>query len=252
MSHLISFDNVTLGYGRTVVLQGLDFDIEDGELLGLVGPNGGGKTTVLRAVLEVLRPRQGVVRRHRPDLRFGYVPQRSQLDGHWPLSTLDVVLMGLYREVGLVRRPSKQHREEARQLLEYVELGSDVDRLFSTLSGGQRQRALLARALITRPDLLVLDEPTTGLDLAGTATFFEVVEDLQRERGLTVLLASHDLNAVANHVERVALVLPGAFRVGSIEELITSEVLSDLYGVPVEVEHADGRVAILTPRGPAA
>jgi ABC-type Mn2+/Zn2+ transport system ATPase subunit len=248
---LITFEGVELGYGRPLVLKDLDFDIEEGEVLGLVGPNGGGKTTVLRAVLGVLQPLNGRVHRHRPEIRFGYVPQRSRLDGRWPLRTLDVVLMGLYREAGLVRRPSRRHREEATALLEYVALGPEAEREFSTLSGGQQQRALLARALITRPDVLVLDEPFAGLDVAGTAQLLRIVGELHRERGLTVLMASHDLNTVANHVERVALVLSGAFRVGRSEEVLTSEGLTGLYGVSIDVERVGGRVAIVVSSGAA-
>lgn len=245
MSHLITFEDAALGYGRRLVLEEVAFDVEEGEVLGLVGPNGGGKTTVLRAALGVLLPLQGRVHYHRSDLRFGYVPQRSNLDGRWPLRAIDVVLMGFYREVGLVRRPSTEHRTRARALLEFVALEDHVGRPFSTLSGGQQQRVLLARALATRPDVLVLDEPTSGLDVAGTAQLLRIVEKLHRERGLTVLLASHDLNAVANHVERVALVLPGAFRVGRTRDLITSDSLSALYGVPVDVAHVDGRVSVV-------
>jgi ABC-type Mn2+/Zn2+ transport system ATPase subunit len=251
MSHLISFEGATLGYGRRVVLEGLDFKIEDGEVLGFVGPNGGGKTTILRAILDVLQPLKGSVTRHRPSLRFGYVPQRSRLDGRWPLRTVDVVLMGLYRETGLVRRPSRAHRDEALSLLEYVALGPQAERDFMTLSGGQQQRALLARALITRPDILVLDEPSTGLDVAGTAQLLRIVGDLHRDRGLTVLLSSHDLNTVANHVERVALVLSGAFQIGRTEDVLTSERLSELYGVPIDVERIEGRVAIVVSSGAA-
>jgi ABC-type Mn2+/Zn2+ transport system ATPase subunit len=252
MSHLITFRDVTLAYGPHPVLEDLDFAIEEGEVLGLVGPNGGGKTTILRAVLGVLEPRRGTVRRHRPDLRFGYVPQRSRLDSRWPLRTVDVVLMGSYRQVGLMRRPSSSERDEAMALLDFVALGEHALKRFSTLSGGQQQRALLARALITRPDVLVLDEPSAGLDVAGTAQLLRIVGELHRERGLTVVLSSHDLNAVANHVERVAFVRPGGLRIGRADQVLTSKGLSELYGVPVHVERVDGRTAVVVTEGPAA
>ncbi|MBT8488561.1 MAG: metal ABC transporter ATP-binding protein [Gemmatimonadetes bacterium] len=251
MSHLISFEGVTLAYGRRTVLEGLDFDIEEGEVLGLVGPNGGGKTTVLKALLGVLQPVHGRVVRHGPGVRFGYVPQRSRLDERWPLRTIDVVLMGLYPQAGLVRRPSRAHVGEASAMLEYVALGPQAQLEFSTLSGGQKQRTLLARALITKPDILVLDEPTSGLDVAGTTHILRIVADLHRERALTVLLSSHDLNTVANHVQRVALVVSGAFRIGPAEEVLTSAALSHLYGLPIAVERVGGRVAIVASSGAA-
>jgi ABC-type Mn2+/Zn2+ transport system ATPase subunit len=244
VSALITFRDATLGYGRRVILEGLNFDVEEGEVVGFVGPNGGGKTTILRSILGILAPLRGEIVRHQP-LRFGYVPQRSRLDVRWPLRAVDVVLMGLYRETGLVRRPDGARRDEARRLLEYVGLGHAVDRHFSELSGGQQQRALLARALITRPQVLALDEPSAGLDVAGTAQLLRIVGELHRERGLTVLLCSHDLNAVANHVDRVALVLKGAFRIGRTDELITSQALSELYAVPVDVARVDGRAVVV-------
>jgi ABC-type Mn2+/Zn2+ transport system ATPase subunit len=231
---LIDFDRVTLGYGRRAVLTDLTFEIPDGDFLGLVGPNGAGKTTILRAILGSLAPMAGTITRA-DGLRFGYVPQRDQVDYNFPLKVVDVVLMGRYDRVGLARRPGKLDRDRARAALEHVGIAQLANEPLSSLSGGQRQRALIARALVGEPNLLVLDEPTNGMDLLSTTQILGLVRDLHERDGLTVLMVSHALNEVANHVRRIALVLEGAFRVGAVDEIMNEETLSEMYGLPVEV-----------------
>jgi ABC-type Mn2+/Zn2+ transport system ATPase subunit len=235
---LITFDGVTLGYGRRPVLTDLGFRIPEGDFLGLVGPNGAGKTTILRAILGSLRPMAGTITRA-DGLRFGYVPQRDQVDYNFPLEVVDVVLMGRYDRVGLARRPGRHDRERARAALEHVGIAHLADEPLSALSGGQRQRALIARALVGEPNLLVLDEPTNGMDLVSTTQILALVRELHERDGLTVLMVSHALNEVANYVRRIALVLEGAFRVGDVDAIMTEETLSDMYGIPVEVSTFD-------------
>jgi len=234
VSALITFDRVTLGYGRRVVLSDLSFEIPEGDFLGLVGPNGAGKTTILRAILGSLAPLAGGITRA-DGLRFGYVPQRDHVDYNFPLKVLDVVLMGRYDRVGLARRPSASDRDRARAALEQVGIAPLADESLSALSGGQRQRALIARALVGEPNILVLDEPTNGMDLVSTTQILALVRELHERDGLTVLMVSHALNEVANYVRRIALVLEGAFRIGDVNEIMTEETLSEMYGIPVEV-----------------
>lgn len=238
MKALITFDGVTLGYGRRPVLTDLGFRIPEGDFLGLVGPNGAGKTTILRAILGSLQPMAGTITRA-DGLRFGYVPQRDQVDYNFPLEVVDVVLMGRYDRVGLARRPGRHDRERARAALEHVGIAHLADEPLSALSGGQRQRALIARALVGEPNLLVLDEPTNGMDLVSTTQILALVRELHERDGLTVLMVSHALNEVANYVRRIALVLEGAFRVGDVDAIMTEETLSDMYGIPVEVSTFD-------------
>lgn len=236
---LISAQALTLGYGTTVVFENLSFTIEQGDMLGLVGPNGGGKTTLMRAILGSLQPQNGTLVRHDSEIRFGYVPQRQHLDPIWPLSTLDVVAMGTYARVGLGRKLSSAHLDDALMALEHVGIRRLADRRYADLSGGQKQRTLMARALATRPTFLVLDEPTQGMDLASSTGILELIERLHDE-GITVLLASHRLNTVANYVKRVALVHKGQLQIGARDDLLTGENLSALYGIPVDVIHEDG------------
>jgi ABC-type Mn2+/Zn2+ transport system ATPase subunit len=234
MTSLITFDRVTLGYGRRPVLTDLSFRIPEGDFLGLVGPNGAGKTTILRAILGSLSPLSGTITRA-DGLRFGYVPQRDQVDYNFPLKVVDVVLMGRYARVGLARRPGRHDRDRARAALEHVGIAHLADEPLSALSGGQRQRALIARALVGEPNLLVLDEPTNGMDLVSTTQILALVRELHERDGLTVLMVSHALNEVANYVRRIALVLEGAFRVGEVDEIMTEERLTEVWGIPVEV-----------------
>ncbi|HEY9448156.1 MAG TPA: ABC transporter ATP-binding protein, partial [Gemmatimonadaceae bacterium] len=146
-----------------------------------------------------------------------------------------VVLMGRYDRVGLARRPGKLDHDRARAALEHVGIAPLANEPLSALSGGQRQRCLIARALVGEPNLLILDEPTNGMDLVSTTQILALVRELHERDGLTVLMVSHALNEVANYVRRIALVLEGAFRVGEVDEIMTEETLSEMYGIPVEV-----------------
>ncbi|HET7623033.1 MAG TPA: metal ABC transporter ATP-binding protein [Gemmatimonadaceae bacterium] len=248
MTALITFDRVTLGYGRRPVLTDLSFEISEGDFLGLVGPNGAGKTTILRAILGSLSPMAGTITRS-DGLRFGYVPQRDQVDYNFPLKVVDVVLMGRYDRVGLARRPGRHDRDRARAALEHVGIAHLADEPLSALSGGQRQRALIARALVGEPNLLILDEPTNGMDLVSTTQILALVRELHERDGLTVLMVSHALNEVANYVRRIALVLEGAFRIGEVDEIMTEETLSEMYGIPVEVSSFEEHRMVFARRG---
>lgn len=247
MTPLVRFDKVTLGYGRRPVLTGISFDIEEGDFLGLVGPNGSGKTTILRATLGTLKPLAGTVTRA-PGLRFGYVPQRDQVDYGFPLKVLEVVLMGRYDRIGIGRRPSGEDRALALAALDHVGIADLAGQPLSALSGGQKQRTLIARALVGKPNLLVLDEPTTGMDLVSTTQILGLVRELHERDRLTVLMVSHALNEVANYVERIALVNQGKFRIGPLDEVLSEEMLSDLYGLPVDVASVDGHRIVLARR----
>lgn len=247
MSALVSFRGATLGYGRRTILSGLDFEVPEGDFLGVVGPNGAGKTTVLRALLGTLAPLEGTVARA-PGLRFGYVPQRDQVDYSFPLRVLDVVLMGRYDRIGLARRPGREDRERAMAALEHVGIAELAERPLKDLSGGQKQRTLIARALVGEPTLLVLDEPTNGMDLVATTQILGLVRELHERDNLTVIMVSHALNEVANYVERIALVVGGGFRIGTVDEIMTEPVLSEMYGIPVEVDSHDGHRIVLARR----
>jgi ABC-type Mn2+/Zn2+ transport system ATPase subunit len=248
---LVRFDRATLGYGggRRVVLSDLSFEIPPGDFLGLVGPNGAGKTTILRAILGTLEPLSGVVE-VKQGLRFGYVPQRDSVDYGFPLTVLDVVLMGRYDRIGLGRRPAAADHELAMRALTHVGISHLADQQLSALSGGQKQRALIARALVGQPDILVLDEPTNGMDLVSTTQILSLVRDLHEQRHVTVLMVSHALNEVANYVDRIAITMQGSFRIGSVQEIVNETTLTSMYGLPVEVDEVHGHRIIVARRLP--
>src|SRR5688500_2067995 len=247
MAELVSFANATLGYGRRVVLSDLSFNLVEGDFLGMVGPNGAGKTTILRAILGTLKPLRGTVT-HTPNIRFGYVPQRDQVDYNFPLTVVDVVLMGRYDRIGLGRRPGAHDRDLACRALDHVGIEELADQPLSMLSGGQKQRTLIARALVGEPNVLVLDEPTSGMDLVSTTQILGLVRELHDRNNLTVLMVSHALNEVANYVERIALVINEGFRIGPTAEIMSPSVLSEIYGIPVEVDAFNGHRMVIARR----
>ncbi len=247
MTALVTFDRATLGYGRRTILTDLTFNIPEGDFLGLVGPNGAGKTTILRAILSSLEPMAGTVS-IKPGIRFGYVPQRDQVDYNFPLKVIDVVMMGRYDRIGLGRRPTHRDRGLAEAALEHVGIPHLAEHQLAALSGGQRQRTLIARALVGEPDVLVLDEPTNGMDLVSTTQILGLVRELHERTNLTVLMVSHALNEVANYVERIALTLQGSFRIGTVDEIMNEQTLSAMYGIPVEVTEDDGHRIVVARR----
>ena len=239
---LLRLDNVQIGYDGRPLLRPLSLSIGRGEFWGVVGPNGGGKTTLLKTMLGLLSPVRGGVERGRPNLHFGYVPQRQALRASFPLTVYDVVLMGCYGQVGLGRGPTRDDRRRAREELERVGLAPLSGRRFSALSGGQQQKALMARALVADPDVLVLDEPTTGMDLPGEADILSFLRALHRETGKAVLMIGHHIASVAGVVDHLCLINKDddLFETGSIETMLDAERLTLLYGREIGVERVRG------------
>jgi len=189
------------GYRHKPVLTGVDLTVHPGEFLGIFGPNGAGKTTLFRGLLGLLKPLAGTVERRR-GLEIGYVPQLETLDPAWPLSVREVLLMGAHRRVG------RRDREEASRHLDEVGLAGEERALFAALSGGQRQRVLIARALMGAPDLLCLDEPTSGVDQPHRTEIMELLTEITG-RGPAVLMVAHELEGLEQHARGALLVQDG-------------------------------------------
>jgi ABC-type Mn2+/Zn2+ transport system ATPase subunit len=250
---LVTLEGVALGYGRERFLRDVSLTVSPGDFLAVVGPNGGGKTTLLRTLLGVLPPLAG--RRIQPaPMRVGYVPQRDHVDAYWPLTTGEVTLMGRYPLVPPGRRPGARDREAVAAALDRVGIGDLAPLPFRTLSGGQRQRTLIARALAADPELLALDEPTNGMDPAAELDALDVLRSLHRIGRLSIVMVSHRLEAVANYAEQLAFVDKdqALFRVGKLDEMLAPEALGALYGRSVTVRQEDGRRFVYPePRSPS-
>ncbi len=188
---LITAKDVSLKYGGTPILEHVDFSIEPGEIVTVIGPNGSGKSTLLRALIGAKQPATGVITR-KADLRIGYVPQRLMVEGHMPLTVRRFLSL-----------PVRYSNAEASEMLERVGVAGFGERQLADLSGGQFQRVLLARALLGNPEILMLDEPTQGLDQPGIASFYQLLEDVRQSMGCAVLLVSHDLHVVMSTSDRV-------------------------------------------------
>jgi len=248
MLPLIEFQHATLGYGRKIVLQDVNFAINSGDYFGMVGPNGAGKTTLLRAILGTLKPLSGKVvvqAAATTTLRFGYVPQRDTIDDILPYTVQEVVMMGRYRQIGIFRRPQKSDRDFVLESLQHVDIADLRHRVFKDLSGGQKQRVLIARALAAKPAALILDEPTNGMDFSSKISILDLIHQLHEEDRLTVIMVSHFLDDVANYVKRLAVVERNFFQVGEVDEVLNEKNLSSLYQMPILVTQVNGSKVIL-------
>ncbi len=220
-------------YGGEDVLKGVNFSAEAGETVAILGPNGAGKTTLLKLILGLLKPRRGEVRifglpPEKARGYIGYVPQNLQPNRRMPITAFSVVMMGLYE--GILKWPGKPQRMEAERVLEEVGILSLKKRLFGELSGGQRQRVLIARALVRKPKLLILDEPETGLDPSFQEGFYKLLLKIREKYGTTIITVTHDVMAVSQVVSSIACLNRTVVVHGRPQEVLTGENLKCLYG----------------------
>ena len=228
---VLTFEHVAVGYGRRVVLPDVNLSLRCGSFTGLLGANGSGKSTLLKTVLGILPPLQGrfvlTPINGRPPV-LGYMPQRESLDPIYPLSSFEIVLMAACGRVGPGRFINKTERGFARQCLDETGASDLAPKLFSQLSGGQKQRVLMARALATKPDFLLLDEPTAGIDAHATQAVMDVLKQIHAKNGQTVLLVSHDLTTVRHYAQDVIWLHQGKVLHGAVTELLTRNKIEEL------------------------
>jgi ABC-type Mn2+/Zn2+ transport system ATPase subunit len=249
---LVRLDGVTCAYGRgDAAVVGASLAVGPHDLVGIVGPSGSGKTTLLRAMLGRVTPRDGTVT-WAPGARVGYVPQLQSVDWTFPVTVLDVVLMALPRARGRwAPWADAGERAAARDVLERLGLGGLAGRHIRDLSGGQQQRVFIARALLLGPALLVLDEPTSGVDVRTRQELVHLLGELHAD-GLAVLLATHDLNGVAAHLPRVVCLNRRVVAEGRPLDVLTPGVLAATFGAAFEVlVHGGVPVVVDGPGGPS-
>lgn len=246
MPAILDVHDITVAYHRKPVLWDVDLVLKEPQLAAIVGPNGAGKSTFLKAMLGLVPLASGSVRIFDQPLsavrkRIGYVPQRESVDWDFPVSVLDVVLMGTYAQVGWFWRPGGKQRSLARECLDRVGLAAYEGRQIGQLSGGQQQRVFLARALAQQADIYFMDEPMAGVDAATERIVFELLKEL-REQGKTILVVHHDLRTVSTYFDYVVLMNLRLVASGPLESTFTPNNLRKTYG---------GRLAILDAAGDA-
>lgn len=231
----VSIKNLAIKYGQTLALSGVCLDVADGEFLGILGPNGGGKSTLLKGILGLIPLSSGVVQIYgqKPRSRkraVGYVPQFTSLDKQFPISVFEVVLTGrLKAGLSPFFRYSKADKEATHQILEEVGIAKLAKRQISELSGGEFQKMLIARALAVKPKLLLLDEPTASVDAASRDQIYALLTELNRN--MTIILVTHDLFDISSQVDRIACINKTLLYQGKPE--LTEDLLGRLYGCPI-------------------
>jgi zinc transport system ATP-binding protein len=235
---IVVLENVSFNYGAARVLEEVNVGIDRGQVFGIVGPNGGGKTTLLKLVADLLKPDSGTIKYNLKSqdktLRIGYMPQHATVNWSFPVKVGDVILMGMYGELGMFHRPGRRERELARDAAKRMGIENLFDRHIAELSGGQQQRAFIARALAAKPELLLLDEPAANMDAASQDMLYNQLEELRDKLGLTILLVTHDMGVVPKICNQVACV---NLRVETHEkpENLTCPITGDYLGTEKEL-----------------
>ncbi|MEG0796162.1 MAG: ATP-binding cassette domain-containing protein [Odoribacter sp.] len=231
MNPILELKNITAGYDQKTVLHEINFSICENDFIGIIGPNGGGKTTLLKVILGLLKPFSGeVVYPASKQNLFGYLPQNNPFDPRFPINVTEVVLSGLMSSKGLYNRYTRAERHQAWELLEKYGMGGDRKTPIGDLSGGQIQRVFLCRAIISSPRILILDEPTTYVDSNFEKEFYPILQELNKS--LSIVMVSHDLGTICSYVKTIACV-NGELHYHQ-SNLITPEQLQS-YHCPIEL-----------------
>ena len=251
IENVIELDRATIAIGRRDILRDTSFAIRRGEFIGLLGPNGAGKTTLMRAILGLLPPRSGSLRvfgraPRRGNPQIGYLPQVRTVVPNLRVSGFDFVASSVHGERWGPPSISAADRRMIDKTLESVGAADLARRPLADMSGGERQRLLLAQALLGEPQLLLLDEPLISLDYRYQEAVIDLVRRFARERNITVLFSAHELNQLIGALDRVLYLGNGQAALGSVAEVATAPVLSQLYGTEIEVVRADGHIFVLS------
>ncbi|QOY36159.1 metal ABC transporter ATP-binding protein [Anaerobacillus isosaccharinicus] len=240
--NIIDIRSLSFQYGTRSVLENINLQVKKGSFLGLVGPNGSGKSTLLKCILGLLQPTKGKITLFdQPINRFnhwekiGFVSQKANsFNSGFPASVFEVVSMGLFRKVGLFRFLTRQHKEKVKKVIELVGMTEYTKQNIGELSGGQQQRVFIARALVSDPELLILDEPTVGVDIRSANNFYAMLSDLNK-KGITLLLVTHDVTAMTEHVNAVACLNKQLHFHGNTRDFHDNHGLSAFHGQEVHL-----------------
>lgn len=232
--NLLTLEKLRIGYGDRALTAPMSCSIPGGARVGVIGSNGSGKSTFVKTILGLTPALSGkLVWRDGAD--FGYVPQESELNHLFPLTVNDLLKMGMHGSVSRLRGSSPEFERKSAETLALMEISGLQNRLVRELSGGQRQRALIARALVARPNVLILDEPFNSLDHVFKQKLWEILSDLRRREGLSLILIEHDLNRIVNQIDWAFLLGPEKTLYGPIGEVLTEDGLSDAFRAPAKI-----------------
>jgi zinc transport system ATP-binding protein len=236
MTSIVSIREMWVHRDGQTVLEDINLDLNSGDFLGLIGPNGGGKSTLLKAILGLIKPDRGAIlvfglQPAAARKNVGYMPQKTVFDRSFPLTALEVVLMGRFSRAGLMKRYRSVDRQAALSALEAVGMQDRAEKEIGLLSGGEQQRVFVARSLVGEPRLLLLDEPTTGIDAAQQNEFYDLLSRLNEK--MAIILVSHDLTAVSKYVNKIACLNQRLYYHGTKE--LSKEDIEKAYGCPVDM-----------------
>ncbi|WP_027956157.1 MULTISPECIES: metal ABC transporter ATP-binding protein [Halobacillus] len=241
---IVKLDNVSFKYERETVVQDVDLEIKSGQFLGLVGPNGSGKSTLIKLMLGLEKPDKGTIqlfgrplKQYKDWQEIGFVSQKANsFNSGFPATVLEVVKTGLVSRIGTFKFFNKKHKEKAMDALRTVEMEEYAHAGIGDLSGGQQQRVFIARALVSDPSLMILDEPTVGVDAKHVTEFYDLLGRLNKERGITLLMISHDIGTITDHATHVVCMNKTVHFHGQSEEYkeFSEEDLNQLYGYAVQ------------------
>jgi zinc transport system ATP-binding protein len=225
------------------ILQNISFDIKRGDYVAIIGPNGGGKSTLVRLLLGLLKPTSGAIKLfNKPQNNFceyqkiGYVAQKAaQLDANFPITVEEVVKLGIAHKSSLFHKESAEDMAHIEKMMEKMGIAELKKRMVSELSGGQRQRVMIARALVSHPQILILDEPNTGVDTHSQRKFYDLLKELNRDEKITILFVTHDLGVIADDVNRVLCINQTLLACHNPHELLSCDQMSKIYGSDMHI-----------------
>ena len=234
----LKVENLTVKFGKKTVLENITFSVKKGEIVAIVGPNGSGKTTLLKTILGFIKPVSGKVellgttpKRAIKTGKIGYLPQKSSIPKDFPFSALDIVLLGLVN----YKLSKREKIELALKYLDFVGMLKYKDYPFTNLSGGQQQRVSIARVLVSKPKIIFLDEPSTGIDVVAQESFYEFLTKLKEEENLTVVMVSHDIGVIGKYVDKIAGLNKHLHFYGKPQDILQKNVLNNIYGCDIQL-----------------
>lgn len=237
MENIVEIRELSIYYGSTCALNNINLNIKKRDFLGVIGPNGGGKTTLLKAMLGFIKPKSGSILVNGKCLpltkeKIAYVPQYTKFDRSFPIKVIDVVLMGLLDKSKLfLHKYSKKDHEIALKVMEQLELSDLRERQIGQLSGGQLQKVLIARSLVHKPNILLLDEPTASMDARARTNIYKILQDLNQE--ITIVVVTHDTSFISSHIKTIACLNQQLYYHG--EPALDEALVQQIYGCPVEI-----------------